>query len=112
MPQLPIRPSPQVTAMEIGPDELNDPQFRKLLGAQSILEERLTRGVATPRERLAMVALHELPDEGDEAAVRTWVPSAAFRAAVRTVALSIIDFYIGVVDVLIDHADGDVERTH
>ena len=42
------------------------------------------RSVATPRERLAAVALHELPDESDEAAVRAWVPSAAFRAAVRT----------------------------
>ena len=98
--------------MEIGPDELNDPQFRKLLGAQSILEERFARGVATPRERLAVVALHELPDESDEAAVQTWVPSAAFRAAVRTVALSTVEFYIGLVDVLLDQADGDVETTH
>ena len=98
--------------MEIGPDELNDPQFRKQLGAQSILEERFARGVATPRERLAVVALHELPDESDEAAVQTWVPSAAFRTGVRTVALSTVEFYIGLVDVLLDQADGDVETTH
>ena len=56
-----------------------------------------------------MVALHELPDESDEAAVRTWVPSAAFRAAVRTVALSTVEFYVGVVDdALVDEPDRDV----
>ena len=39
---------------------------------------------ATPEERLAVVALHELPDWVDAAAVRPWIPSAAVRAAVRT----------------------------
>ena len=67
----------------------------------------MARGIATPRERLAVVALHELPDESDEAAVRAWVPSAAFRAAVRTVALSTVEFYVGVVEALVDEADGD-----
>ena len=38
--------------------------------ARRRLDERLARDVATLRERLAVVALHELPDEGDEAAVR------------------------------------------
>ena len=55
-----------------------------------------------------MVALHELPDESDEAAVRAWVPSAAFRAAVRTVALSTVEFYAGVVDAPVDEADGAI----
>ena len=91
-------------------DELIDPEFRELLGAaRRILEERLASGVATPRERLAVVALHELPDEDDEAAVRAWVPSAAFRAAVRTVVLSTVEFYAGIVEHLVDEADaGDV----
>ena len=94
--------------MAIRLDELNDPEFREPLGAaRRILEERFARGVATPRERLAVVALHELPDESDAAAVRAWVPSAAFRAAVRTVALSTVEFYVGVVDALVDDADGD-----
>ena len=91
--------------MAIRPDELNDPQ----LGAvRRILEERFARDVATPRERLAVVALHELPDESDEAALRAWVPSPAFRAAVRAVALSTVEFYVGVVDALVHQADGDV----
>ena len=47
-----IRPLPQVTAMAIRLDELNDPDFREPLGAaRRILEERFARGVATPRER-------------------------------------------------------------
>ena len=54
-----------------------------------------------------MVALHELPDESDEAAVRAWVPPAAFRSAVRTVALSTVEFYVGVVEALVDEADGE-----
>ena len=58
------------------------------------------------RRLLAVVALHELPDESEAAAVRAWVPSAAFRAAVRTVALSTVEFYVGVVDALVDDADG------
>ena len=37
--------------MAIRPDELNDSEFRELLGARRILEERFARGVATPRER-------------------------------------------------------------
>ena len=52
--------------------------------------------------------MHELPDESDEAGVRAWVPSAAFRAAVRTVALSTVEFYVGVVDALVDEADGAI----
>ena len=60
-----------------------------------------------PGSGLAVVALHELPDESDAAAVRAWVPSAAFRAAVRTVALSTVEFYVRVVDPLVDDADGD-----
>ena len=84
-------------------DELRDPEFMGLLAsARRVLEERLASGVATPRERLAVVALHELPDENDEAAVRAWVPSAAFRSAVRTVALSTVEFYVGVVKALVD----------
>ena len=51
------------------------------------------------------------------AAVRAWVPSAAFRAAVRTVSLSTVEFYVGVVDTLVDEPDRDVadsgrETTH
>ena len=62
-----------------------------LAAARRVLEERLASGVATTRERLAVVALHELADENDEAAVRAWVPSAAFRAAFRPVALSTVE---------------------
>ena len=39
--------------------------------------------------------------------MRAWVPSAAFRAAVRTVALSTVEFYVGVVEALVDEADGE-----
>ena len=90
--------------MAIQPDEFNDPRLK---AARLILEERFARGVATPRERLAVVALHELPDGSDEATLRAWVPSAAFRAAVRTVALSTVEFYVGVADALLPKA-GDV----
>ena len=82
-----------------------DPEFRELLAAaRRILEERLASGLATPRERLAVVALHELED--DEDALQAWVPSAAFRAAIRTVVLSTVEFYAGVVESLVDEADG------
>ena len=95
--------------MTTRPDDLNDPEFRELLGAaRLIIEERLACGVATPWERLAIVALHELPDESDEAAVRAWVPSAAFRLAVRTVALSTVEFYAVALEALVDEAHGDV----
>ena len=96
--------------MTTRPDDLNDPEFRELLGAaRLIIEERLACGVATPWERLAVVALHELPDESDEAAVRAWVPSAAFRLAVRTVALSTVEFYAVALEALVDEAHGDVD---
>ena len=47
------------------------------------------------------------PDEGDEAAVRAWQPTAQFRAAVRLVATATLAHYVGVVEALADEADRD-----
>ena len=98
--------------MATRPDELNAPQFGELPGAaRRILEERFARDVATPRWRLAVVAVHELRGGASLG------PIAAFRAAVRTVSLSTVEFYVGVVDTLVDEPDRDVadsgrETTH
>ena len=43
-----------------------------------------------------------LPDESDEAAVRACVSHRRRSAAVRTVVLSTVEFYVGVVDALGD----------
>ena len=51
------------------------------------------------------MALAEQPDEGDEAAIRAWQPSRAFRAAVRMVAAATLAQYVGVVEALADEAD-------
>ena len=68
-------------------DDLVDPKFHSLVTvARRLIEERCARGVASPAEQLAGVALAEQPDEGDEAAVRAWQPTSQFRAAVRLVA--------------------------
>ena len=53
------------------------------------------------------MALAEQPDEGDEAAVRAWQPTAQFRAAVRLVAMATLAHYVGVVEALADEADRD-----
>ena len=90
-------------------DELpGDPEYRALVAvAVRLLEERCARGIASPAERLAVVALAEQPDEGGAAAVRAWQPTAAFRAAVREVVTSTLAYYVGVVEALADDADGD-----
>ena len=90
-------------------DELaGDPEYRALVAvAVRLLEERCARGVASPAETLAVVALAEQPDEGDAAAVRAWQPTVEFRAAVRRVVTSTLAYYVGVVEVLADDADGD-----
>lgn len=96
-------------------DELGDREFRDLVPvAVRLLEERCALGIATPTERLAVVALAEQPDEADEAAVRAWQPSAAFRAAVRVVAAATLVQYVGMVEALTneaDQADDDVGET-
>ena len=86
-------------------DELaGDPEYRALVAvAVRLLEERCARGVASPAEMLAVVALAEQPDEGDAAAVRAWHPTAA----VRDVVMSTLAYYVGVVEALVDDADGD-----
>ena len=44
------------------PDQFHDPEFRTLvLAARAVIAERVHRGVATPRERLAVAALDEMP---------------------------------------------------
>ena len=73
--------------------------------ARAVAAERVHRGVATPPERLAVAALGEMPDEDDPAAVRAWVPSAAFRDAVRSVVLATLAQYLGIVEALADQAD-------
>ena len=90
-------------------DELaGDPEFRDLVAvAVRLLEERCARGVASPAETLAVVALAEQPDEGDAAAVRAWQPTAEFRAAVRMVVTSTLAYYVGVVEAPADEAEGD-----
>ena len=70
---------------------------------------------ATPAEHLAVVVLEEMPDEDDPDAVRAWAPSAAFRDAVRSVALATLALYVGIVETLADEADrddGDGETMH
>ena len=74
--------------------------------ARRLLEERCARGVASPAEQLAVVALAEKPDQGDEAAVRAWQLTAQFRAAVRMVVTATLAHY-GVVEALADEADRD-----
>ena len=56
---------------------------------------------------MAVAALDEMPDEADEAAVRAWAPSAAFRDAVRSSALATLALYVGIVEALADEADRD-----
>ena len=83
-------------------------EFRDLVAAAvRLLEERCARGVASPAETLAVVALAEQPDAGDDAAVRAWQPTTEFRAAVRMVVTSTLAYYVGVVEALADEADGD-----
>ena len=48
-----------------------------------------------------------MPDEDDDAAVRAWAPSAAFRDAVRSSALATLALYVGIVETLADEADRD-----
>ena len=87
-------------------DQFHDPEFRALVrAARAVIAERVQRGVATPAERLAVAALDEMPDEEDPVAVRAWAPSAAFRDAVRSVALSTLEQYVGIVEALADDAD-------
>ena len=89
-------------------DDLADPKFRSVLTvARRLIEERCARGVASPAEQLAVVALAEQPDEADEAAVRAWQPTAQFRAAVRMVVTATLAHYVGVVEALADEADRD-----
>ena len=94
--------------MMFDPEQLHDPEFRKLVrAARAVIAERVRRGIATPAERLAVVALDEMPDEDDAAAVRAWVPSAAFRDAVRSSTLATLALYAGIVETLADEADQD-----
>ena len=89
-------------------DELADPKFRNLVAvAVRLLEERCARGVASPAETLAVVALAEQPDDADVAAVRAWQPTAEFRAAVRLAVTSTLSYYVGVVEGLADDANQD-----
>ena len=98
-------------------DDLVDPKLHSLVTvARRLIEERCARGVASPAEQLAVVALAEQlavvalaeqPDEGDEAAVRAWQPTSQFRAAVRLVATATLAHYVGVVEGLADEADRD-----
>ena len=90
-------------------DELpGDPEYRALVAvAVRLLEERCARGVASPAEMLAVVALAEQPDDGDAAAVRAWHPTAEFRAAVREVVTSTLAYYVGVVEALADNPERD-----
>ena len=86
-------------------DQLHDPEFRNLgRAARAVIAERVGRGIATPTERLTVAALDEMPDEDDPEA---WVPSAAFRDAVRSSALATLALYVGIVETLADKADRD-----
>ena len=88
------------------PDQFHDPEFRTLVqAARAVIAERVHRGVATPPERLAITALDEMPDDADPAALRAWLPSAAFRDAVRSVVLATLEQYVGIVEALADEAD-------
>ena len=95
-------------------DQFHDPEFRNLVQARAVIAERTRSGVATPAERLAVAALDEMPDEDDDAAVRAWAPSAAFRDAVRSSALATLALYVGIVEALPDEAgrDGCGETMH
>ena len=99
------------------PDQLHDPEFRaRVRAARALIAERVRRGVATPAEQLAVVVLEEMPDEDDPAAVSAWMPSAAFRDAVRSAALATLALYVGIVETLADDADrgddGEGETMH
>ncbi len=85
-------------------DELaGDPEFRDLVAAAVLLlEERCARGIVSPAETLAIVALAEQPDEGDDAAVRAWQPTTKFRAAIQMVVTSTLAYYVGAVEALAD----------
>ena len=89
-------------------DQLHDPEFRNLIrAARAVIAERVGRGIATPAERLTVAALDEMPDEDDDAAVRAWAPSAAFRDAVRSSVLATLALYAGIVGTLADEDDRD-----
>ena len=89
-------------------DQFHDPEFRNLVrAARAVIAERVGRGIATSAERLAVAALDEMPDEDDDAAVRAWAPSAAFRDAVRSSALATLALYVGIVETLADEVDRD-----
>ena len=89
-------------------DQFHDPEFRNLVrAARAVIAERVGRGIATPDERLAVAALDEMPDEDDDAAVRAWAPSAAFRDAVRSSTLATLALYVGIVETLADEVDRD-----
>ena len=93
------------------PDQFHDPEFRSLVRAtRAVIAERVHRGVASPPERLAVAALDEMPNEDDPPAARAWVPSGAFRDAVRLVVLATLAQYLGIVEALADQADqGDAD---
>ena len=87
-----------------------DPEQRTLVGAaRAVVTERVRRGGATAAERLTVVALDEMPDEEDPAAVRAWVPSPGFRDAVRSVMAVTLEHYVGIVESLADEADREDE---
>ena len=90
------------------PEQLHDPEFQtRVRAARAVIAERVGRGIATSAERLAVAALDEMPDEDDDAAVRAWAPSAAFRDAVRSSALATLALYVGIVETLADEVDRD-----
>ena len=90
------------------PEQLHDPEFQtRGRAARAVIAERVGRGIATSAERLAVAALDEMPDEDDDAAVRAWAPSAAFRDAVRSSALATLALYVGIVETLADEVDRD-----
>lgn len=83
-----------------------EPEHRTVVGAaRAVVTERVRQGGATAAERLTVAALEEMPDEEDPAAVRAWVPSAAFRDAVRSVAAVTLTRYVRIVESLADEAD-------
>ena len=88
------------------PEQLHDPEFRtRVQAARALIAERVRRGVATPAEQLAVAVLAEMPVEDDPDAVRAWTPSATFREAVRSAALTTLALYVGIVETLADEAD-------
>ena len=75
-------------------DQVHDSEFRTLVrAARAVIAERVHRSVATPSQ-----VLDEMPDADDPVAMRAWVPSSAFRDAVRSVVLSTLELYVGIVD--------------